>query len=341
MENTKHHVQRKGWIDFIKGISIIGVIILHTQALNLGENTKLIAFYCVHLFVLIGGINLYNSMERRNITSFDYKFVLGNLKKILIQYLIASIVCIMYYKHFIDIKSFIKTLIYFTASPQLYFLVFYCQLIALSPIIYLAIKKFVSRNVILSLIFIVILLIIAIILTHYTFVFETVGGGEKFLFGGSYILTFGLGMLFSSFKIEIKSKGKNFILLMILFVCTTGYVYFILNYPLFHKVSSELFFTEQDILRISYAIILFLFLFVLYNYFNNYVSKKFMMIFKPIELFGKYSMSIFLYHWIINDFFNKMFIQNHRVVLLILLAELCLPIILKVIYDRIRLRLIS
>lgn len=341
MENTMHNVQRKGWIDFIKGISIIGVIILHTQALNLGENTKLIAFYCVHLFVLIGGINLYNSMQRRNITSFDYKFVLGNLKKILIQYLIASIVCTLYYKHFIDIKSFINTLIYFTASPQLYFLVFYCQLIALSPIIYLAIKKFVNRNIIRSIIFIVILLITAIILSHYTFVFETVGGGEKFLFGGSYILTFGLGMLFTSLKIEMKSKMKSFMLLIILFVSTTGYVYYILNYPLFHKVSSKLFFTEQDILRISYAIILFLFLFVLYNYFNNFVSKKIMIIFKPIELFGKYSMTIFLYHWIIDDFLNKMFIQNHRFVILILLAELCLPIILKVIYDKLRIKLVS
>lgn len=341
MENSMHNLQRKGWIDFIKGISIIGVIILHTQALGFQENTKLIAFYCVHLFVVIGGVNLFNSMERRNITSYDYKFVLSNIKKLLVQYLIASIVCTLYYKHFIDAKSFIRALIYFTSSPQFYFLAFYFQLIILSPLLYLCIKKLVARNLSKSILFILTLLIISVLLTHYTFVFETIGGGEKFIFGGSYVLTFGLGMLFSSFKIEVTRKIKTLVALILLFVCTSGYIYFILNYPLFHEISSKLFFTEQDILRLSYATILFLFAFTFYNYFNNFVSKKFMLLLKPIELFGKYSMSIFLYHWIINDFLNKVFIQNHRFVLIILFAELCLPIILKVVFDRIRIKLAS
>lgn len=337
MEYTMHNAQREGWIDFIKGISIIGVIILHTQALGFQENSKLIAYYCVHLFVVVGGVNLFNSMERKNITSYDYKFVLNNIKKLLVQYLIASIVCTLYYKHFIDAKSFIRALIYFTSSPQFYFLAFYFQLIVLSPLLYLCIKKLITRNIPKNILFILTLLIISVLLTHYTFVFETVGGGEKFLFGGSYVLSFGLGMLFSSLKIEITSKSKNFIALIIMFVCTTGYIYFILNYPLLHELSSVLFFTEQDILRISYALILFLFAFIFYSFFNHFGSKNFLFLLKPIELFGKYSMSIFLYHWIINDFLNKIFNNNHKYVLIILLAELFVPILVKFIFDRIRL----
>lgn len=130
------------WIDFLKGLAIIAVVLDHMYGtVYIDYRIQLMSFYSVTLFIILAGITSYISMEKRRISNYNFRYVITRLKPVLVKYMVATIIITTYNMRFFDLKVVLDKVLNFTASGPFYFIVFFCQLIIVSPILYLFLKK--------------------------------------------------------------------------------------------------------------------------------------------------------------------------------------------------------
>lgn len=236
--------------------------------------------FSVSLFVLIGGVNIYTSFERQE--RLNWKFISTRILRILMPYLVASIVYhVALYKSF-NLSAFWNQLITFSASPPFYFVEFYLELIIISPVLFYLIKTIENHKQKKILLLISNLIFWAI--SNLLIFIRVPGGslGAAFLFGGTFLSIFFLGISFYPLIMNLDNKKGSILLGALAFFC--------------------LIFSGIDIQRILrtppnvYTLIYTLGYFLLIYSLRIFINYEKTLLTKVICLCGKYSLFIFLYH---------------------------------------------
>lgn len=337
---------RISYINFLKGFAILAVITDHTVGhLYTNPKIQLLSFYSVSLFILLSGMTSFMSMDKRNITNYNFSYLKERLGKLLFSYIIATLFYITYFQKFFDVSTFLRTVINFNATGPFYFIVFFLQLIIISPIIFNIINwtnKQKYKN--LWIIFLTaVVIFVSYICTKYTFVLNVHGGG-KYVFGGSYLILYFLGMTFANLKFKFLTKKKAIIWFLISFFVLFIFLYNYLFSNRFMQFMNNIFpvwtLNPPGTILMVYAILIFIFFFSLYSLIE-FINTKYLIIFRPIEICGQYSMNIFLYHMLFFAIFSDLvikypFLAKNIIIyrMGIIVFMIVLPIIFKICYNK-------
>ena len=180
-------------------MAILAVLLDHSFGiLYTNSDYQLGSGYSVSLFILISGLLTYHSIRRHN---YSYcKTVQHSLKKIVIAYLIATLIYQVWaYKGF-DLVRYVNGLIAFNASGPFYYVLLYIHLMLISKIIYSLIAFKTPAGLIKDVTVGYCIIAISYITTNYTNVLNVYGGGGKLL-GGTFLFLFYLGMMFEKYKV--------------------------------------------------------------------------------------------------------------------------------------------
>lgn len=351
MSNNKPGYFR--YIDFLKGLAIIAVVIDHMYGvLYTDYRIQLISFYSVTLFIFLAGVTSYISMEKKRLINYDFRYILMRLKSIGVQYIIATIIITTYTMRFFDLKTIIERIITFTAAAPFYFILFFSQLIIVSPILYLFLKKIENIKKIyikLSLLILMLALLteLGLIFTKYTFVLPVHGAG-KYVLGGSFLPIFFMGMIFMSFNFEIKTLRFNIILtslslivLLIFFIKMCDPNSYVNKLNMIFSIWDK---NPTGTVIFIYTFLIFLTFWSFYILCQRLASDKFMKIFKPLEQCGKYSMNIFLYHLLAYSIATDGIIFKIEIIhdyiylfkIYIFSFTIGIPILAKIIYEKMK-----
>ena len=134
--------ERLVWLDFLKGIAIIGVVVNHV--FNLGVPicpSSLIcelSFFNVSLFVVCGGVAASITLEKCTEVGSKRKKSVTRIMSLLGYYTLALALTEILKGRF-NCQSFLLSWISFPA--QFYFVLFFSELLFVAPIVYAIIKK--------------------------------------------------------------------------------------------------------------------------------------------------------------------------------------------------------
>lgn len=244
------------WLDFLKGLAIVAVLVDHLYNLYKNPLVQYHTSYSVAIFIFLAGITSAMTLSRHN----TFQFYKKRLVSIIIPYTIATIILCLFFK-----KPFFLSLINFNAAGPLYFIAFFMQLILIAPLL----NK-------LNYLFLPLIYILAFSLNRFHF--TNLWGGGEFLFGGSFLFLFFLGMIFYKNIHLFKPKIIYSILSLIILISLE---YFKLMPATWHNPSYPL--------TMTYTLSIF---FLFYNL--NLNAKNPLIRF--FSFLGRYSLYIFLYH---------------------------------------------
>ncbi len=277
---------RQPWIDFCRGLAMIAVIIDHTKDFY-PQSIYLHTIFSVTMFTFLGGICSAMSLERRTNSLLSYS--LNRIMPILSGYAIATAAYCFYHDNFVfPFHNYFVSLLRFNASPHFYYLVFYLQLIAISPFLYYCIVR--CDNVLKQSALILAVYILSVVFKKHTFILDAIGGG-KILLGGSYFTVFALGMIFYGHSKWLTSKPKYLsIILATSIVALTFYEYFGCIYNTWSN--------PPNLLLTFYTLIITL---IFFSLFNSTAGTKLNLnkLTMCIQAVGRRSLNIYLYNLLI------------------------------------------
>ena len=280
------------WINFLKGAAMLAVVFDHLYGL-VYKNTFVhdLTIYSVTLFIILAGYTSSMSIGR---TKLPYKpYIYKRLAAIIVPYLVATLIYHLNANklHF-DFNVFKNQVVMFNASGPFYFILFFIQLIVISPLLY---KLFQRRALYQQLAVLFGIYLISSYLSHFTSISNYYGGAGRIL-GGSYLFVFCLGIFiqilsanpprFINRIFQFDIKGLVFGLVTSLFVLI---VYF--NTHLFENSWAN----PPNKSTLIYTLIIASTLFFIFQI----AVKKFerlSVIFIPVEIIGSNSLYVFLYH---------------------------------------------
>ena len=274
-----------GWINFLKGLSILAVIMDHLYGVVYeNRGIQIYSQFSVTLFIFLAGITSVISIERNTLSMKEYQ--IKRLRVILIPYVIATVAYEVILSHRFDFSVFWNDLILFKATSPFYFILFYCQLILVAPILY---KLLAKKHIIIQLCTGFVIYIISKYLIYNTNLGGIYGGGGNIL-GGSYLFVFFIGMMFYLYYQKYSDKFKY------VWVYVLGIIVAIALIYIDRKIGwLELGFANPPRkYTIFYSLSVFLLGYSIYAIAIRWrYSKSLISLF---EMIGKYSLYIFLYH---------------------------------------------
>jgi hypothetical protein len=313
---TEHY----NWIDFVKAFAMLAVIIDHSFGLIYKNHfIQGYVYYSVTVFIIISGITSAISLSRRD--KVDFRYILGRLSPILTLYVFASIICNFMAYQRINISVLLHQLVTFSASGPYYFVLFYIQLVAISPFLYNIFKNGKTAT---RLITIIVIYFISRFLNDYTFI-EGIYGGGGVLLGGMYLFVYAVGM-FISFYLK---KLTNIVCLLIILLVSSISLFFYVKY----EYVSLSFSNPPNWYLMIYSFILVGLLFSIWNLFLERIGFL-KILFKPFNLIGKYSLYVFMFHLIFmgiaSNFIRQIFNLNNIWALRVLIISFAVfpPIII-------------
>ncbi|MNI09924.1 Acyltransferase family protein [compost metagenome] len=318
---------RAEWIDFLKGLAIVAVVLDHLiNVIYFNQTVHLFTIYSVSLFILLSGMTAVISLERNKKPLKTYQ--ISRIKGILIPYIIASVIYRLAYHDFrFNWVDFWNDLLYFKASPPFYFILFFLQLVIIAPYLY---KALIKMNVVLQIVGLLPIYFISKYLTHYTEIGSIYGGGGRIL-GGSYLFVFYLGMLFYLLYQKYGDKLNNLWMYILGIVISLSAIYLIYDSGWLYLAWSN----PPNKQAIMYTLFVFVFAFSLYM-----VASKWKIPTKTLSLFtimGRHSFYIFLYHLLFIFYASKITTAigplNNKLLnaILFLLFAIIIPILIGVI----------
>lgn len=298
--------QYLGYVNYLRGLAIIGVIVIHTIGGAYSKNDliymfninlDLVSSFSVPLFIFISGLVLtYNYSDK----DINYNsFIRKRLNSILIPYLVWSIIYLIYRvvinRENIDIFIIVKKIILGSASFHLYFFVLMMQFYLFFPIILKFILKFKDKHK--ELLILTFLFNYILISVYYYYFFNYVNEiiiRKIFVFWIFYFILGSVIGLNHEFYKNIISK-ISFTTSAILFFIALNYV--IIPFYLDGLVSNtyELFWMRPQVL--VYATV---FIFIAFK-FKNELNPKYILNlpFMLLKELGKNSFGIYLSHILI------------------------------------------
>ncbi|NQX47280.1 acyltransferase [Paenibacillus tritici] len=287
-----HH--RYGWIDFAKAIAIMAVILDHSFGLLYTSQTfQLHTVFSVTLFVLLSGITSSIAINRN--PKINKQIIMKRLSRILVPYFFATAIIITYYNNFVfDYRIFYNRLLYFSASGQFYFIVFFIQLVVVAPFLFIIFKK-QQNNIYLQAVFLFLAYILSLLFLHNTLIGDFYGGAI-YLFGGSYFFVFCMGIIIYTHLEKLNSRRANFSILAISLLLLFVVEWF--------GLIDRSWANPPNKFTIVYMLVVLGLIFSLSNLISlkNMILKR---IIGFINYLGQNSLYIFLYHYMFLDICKK------------------------------------
>lgn len=287
-----------GWIDFLKGISIITVILDHLfNVIYYNHTANLYTVFSVSLFIFLAGVTSVISIDRN--TEPIGRYQLRRIKGVFVPYVVATAVYgIVNMGYRFDAGNFWSDLVHFRAAGPFYFVIFYCQLILVAPFLY---RILVNKNILFKLMSVALVYVVAKYLTHYTEVGNIYGGGGRVL-GGSYLFVFYLGMLFFFLYKKHWEKFNQ------IWMCLAGIMLSVSLIIVFSSLGwvNIGWSNPPNKYTIMYTLSVFVLTFSVYTLASKWNFSK--LVLNLINYIGKYSYYIFLYHLLAITYATKLFI---------------------------------
>ena len=311
---------REQWIDFMKAIAILAVLINHTAGLcYTNPYIGIGSFFSVTLFIILSGITSYSSFERHK--DIPYKKDLDRkLKGILIPYGISTACCVVLHLKYFDLLTFITYFLYFNGSPPFYFVLFYIQLMLISRPLSLFVntvyesKRPIYQKVLIHIAVGILLLYATHIFINYTST-HNINGGAKYLFGGTYLFIYYIGIILGSCKKILYpslTKSSSYIYIyicgIIIFpiLSVATFMEMITKGPFFGSVAYfGGTYNPPETRLIVYTLMVFGGLLCLNWIIDKISFKPFTLIRNAIAWLGRYSLYIFLFHMTIIVLLNN------------------------------------
>lgn len=289
------------WIDCAKAIAIMAVVVDHCNGvLYTNQAIACASYFSVSLFVLLSGLSAQIT-SRGGVKPLSYQ--LKKVGSFFLEYMLATFVLYCFYFRGFDLKTYIAHVLNFSISGQYYFFVFFFQLLLTSPFLVSWCKFCESKkySILLHILTIVSLGYISYLMISYTFILSVHGGG-KYMFGGTYLLIYYIGILLGNFKIfECTKKGFIFVVSLAAWL---GWWYMSYNSMLPFDRWMQVYwgdgFNPPSINFIVFAIITCFLCFSGFSILENLgsVGKGFVNI---MSILGKNTLYTFMYHLLVKD----------------------------------------
>jgi hypothetical protein len=132
----KNQLTKKLYINVGKFLAIMAVLLDHNFR-NLYSNLNLLhlSFFSVSLFILLSGVTSYISCKS-HYAKRGLKETLRRISSIFIPYVVASAVYLILNTKILDFDILWQTIWSFNASGPFYFVLFYIELIVISPFLF-------------------------------------------------------------------------------------------------------------------------------------------------------------------------------------------------------------
>ncbi len=296
------------WIDCAKFLAIAAVVTDHSKGiLYEGEALQYAAFFSVSAFLFLSGMTCYFSLERRKEEETLPRWTGRRLWRILAPYL-AAVAVYQYVKSGFQfsLAHFFIWAVHFNVEGSFYFVLIYLQLILAAPIVYrltLFCRRgrwsFLWRGVYLAAAW-----CFSLACMKHTFALETYGGGN-YLFGGTYLFLFVMGMIAADMRIRLYSLKSAVPASIASIVVYGGVLAFLLKDRLAFDESLfgwALRVNPPGITMIGYTLA---FLFLIFSLCSlgallNHPAVNGAL--RVLSWLGRYTLYIYLYHTIILDY---------------------------------------
>ena len=290
--------KRTLYLDVVKAAAICAVLTDHFRVLFPSPQLAgCISYFSVSSFIIVAGITTYYSIPRhadKILRGGYYKHRLGSL---FCTYLVASFILysVSFGNAVSDVHEFLITLISFNMPGASYYVVLYTQLILISPLIFVLIRKCVkSRFPFIT----VCALLIATLYVGYVSTMKGIQlpyyGGAHYLLGGSYLFLFTFGMTLAAFDIPQKILRFGFgNLLAPISACVAFRCCLQIGWTVKPFEGWQL--NPPGLILMWYAISVVWCISAFVQFFERYelVAKC---ILQPVATIGRYSLDIFLFH---------------------------------------------
>lgn len=199
----KKQINNITWISCAKLIAMIAVILDHMHGL-LFQNPTIDnwSFFSVTSFVFLSGITAYQS-NIRHLNEPVAQYTLKRLLKLFIPYITVTTFTVLITGKFFNFKSVLNEILSFKTFGPAYYVLMALQLIAISPILARIIRKLGTYrlHLLFHALFFIIIVYFSYLCTKYTFITDTYGAGQ-FVFGGTFLAIYALGMLFAYYELQ-------------------------------------------------------------------------------------------------------------------------------------------
>ncbi len=296
---------RVAWIDAAKFVAIVAVIVDHTyKYLYYNQNIAIGSRFSVSLFIILSGITSWLSDKKR--CGGVLKNFYCDLRKMLPAYLIACFIYQVVDTHFFDFKTYAQHVIFFDTRMAFYFVLLYIQMMILNRIFFILLVNIPDDKCVLKeIIILIVIIVISSFTTNYTNILNVYGGGGK-LFGGTYMILFYIGMLFSKHSI-FRQFEKNTKYLLICVVSGIIWIYYWRMTCTYGNVFDQYIFLGNGINppSVTVSISALLMLIFCYGFFNFCSTIPYLEYVTLIcSYVGQYTLYIFLYHLLFLDYIH-------------------------------------
>lgn len=334
---------RSLWIDFAKYIAIIAVVTDHTYGFLYENQTIAYAsFFSVSLFILLSGLSSAITSNDR-LKGFDYQF--KKVFKLFMNYSLATLVLFVYYRRYFDLRQYFDNLLNFNIQNQFYFLVFFFQLMLVSPILVYWYKFCKKRKfqLIWHAFTLILFLLLSSMFIRHTLILPVYGGG-KFLLGGTYFSIYYIGILMSPINgNDLFKKYKVPALVVFSSIWVAWLFMFTKGMINIDAIMSPFFgdgFNPPSFILSIYAVLTLLVLYSLFNVLESLNIRFVQTILVTMSKLGEYTLYIFMYHLLIRDLILSVLpeITNMFIIrVLVFVPMITFPALFMIIYERLKL----
>ena len=297
MENIKK-AERIRWIDCAKTIAIMAVLVDHTNGiLYTNQDIATASYFAVSLFVILSRMTSISVLRAERTFSYQLRKIL----KMFAEYAIANGVVLIWYNKCFDLKIWISHVLNFSLQGPYYFLLFFFQLVLVAPFLNYWCKYCDNRERkwLWHIGTLVVLGYLSSVFIRYTYVLPVHGGGQ-FLFGGTYLLLYYIGILFAQINL-FHMGAKKRVILLVVSACTWVFWWrmMVSNKLPFDEWLSSYWgagFNPPSVKFIVFALITLFMLYALFSLLEEYGRKIGEVITNGLAFIGKNTLYIFMYH---------------------------------------------
>ena len=247
-----------------------------------------LSFFNVSLFIICGGVSSSMSFEKCKDPGRKWSKSVSRIASLLGYYTVALVLTRIVYTGRLDLDIFLSSWMSFPA--QFYFVLFFCELLLVAPIVYALLLKYRGKYL-QTIVSIVGIMFVAFYCMFFTNVPQVYGGGG-YLLGGSYLLLFAIGCFFT-LNVPFSEKKTLISIASVMMIPLT--VALALKFSAGRSVGLVWALNPPGLLRMGYALSLFIGFYFLLKVRRLQSSR----VVQWFAWFGRHSLDIFLYHMIV------------------------------------------
>lgn len=284
-------MKREKWIDILRGIAILAIVLDHAYFLYPEYKNTIIwwhTYFSIPWFVFLSGVtNTLSAGKKTWVFPKSHLMFIVKRFSLLLPYIIASLICyvLLYYRN-LRLDELWQGLLLFSIQPTFYFINLILQLYLIFPFLYFVIKK--TGRAWYQYLFLLLTGVLAgrmLMVSPPPWPFSPAGRA----FGGVYLAMFLAGMLFATVKLPLNR--------IVIFFAGAVFLGF----------EAYLFSSRGSFISIvpSYPLLIWsLSLLLLAIKFISLTGEK-NMVFKALSYLGRYSIYIYLFHYLVLELIRK------------------------------------